>query len=831
MPDKALNSSAENIKTRNKQIYIIGNPNTGKTTLFNQLTGLKQKVGNWAGVTVDKKQGEFKTNSFTCEATDLPGIYSLPYNYCAINNNLINTEQAIDEQIAANALLNPKKNQPIDCVINIIDASNLHRNLYLTTQLRDLNIPMIIVINMMDIAKKSGLIIDCKTLSAELSCPVIPISARKKQGLKQLKQELDSYLLQTINFNPKQQTHNKPWQIHASKLAPITRLINNKFRQSINDITNIYWQSICLLNINNTPECQDNIFYKTYSAKEQQIIQKNSLSISENKNIDLLIAEKRNQFIAECIKKTQKKCGKAKAMLTDYLDSIILNKFLGLPIFLMIMYLMFEFSMTFGSALQPIFDDGSRAIFINGATALSQYLGLPNWFSTILSEGVGLGINTVLTFIPQIATLFLFLTFLEDSGYMARAAFVMDRLMQWVGLPGKAFVPLIVGFGCNVPSIMAARHLDSHRDRLLTIIMAPFITCGARLAIFAVFTSAFFPDNSGLIMFLLYIIGLVIAIFTGLIMKKTILKGNKSPFIMEMPVYHLPSIKILTTLTWQKLRGFVLKAGKLIIPICIILGTLNNIKLSNSNESYLEKAGKIITPVFQPIGIEQNNWQATVGLITGTLAKEVVVGSLNTLYSKNSQNIAINTQANTQAGTSLNNNILQQIKEAWENTIVAIQSISMEQIIHPLDAVEADHDMSQSSINHMGSAFQYKLNAFCYLLFVLLYIPCVSTIAATYREASKAYAWLSTIWSISIAYTIAGIFYQIGSWSLGRSSSIHMGIYSGLMLLYLILFIISLRILANNKSIFAKSNSANLKLKFDTGCSSGCGSNCTISCH
>ena len=808
-----------------KNIFIIGNPNTGKTTLFNQLTGLKQKVGNWAGVTVDKKQGSFETTNFNCNITDLPGIYSLPYS---LENNNIDHNQAIDEQIAANSLLNNE--DKVDCVINIIDASNLSRNLYLTTQLLDLNIPVIVVVNMMDIAKKSGHIINCKVLEASLKCKVVPMSARKKHGIKDFTKALDNLLAQ----KPKSKT-SYHWQIPAPTIAPITRVLNNYNYQKSSKLKpkSAYWQSLCALSLPN------DILEEHFSPLDIKTITSTRENLSKNskykESIDLIIAQSRDEFITKSTKLAQKTSSKIKARVTDSLDKLFLNKYLGLPIFLLIMYLMFEFSMTFGSALQPLFDDGSKVLFISGIQQLGHALMFPPWLTAILSQGIGLGINTVLTFIPQIATLFLFLAFLEDSGYMARAAFVMDRFMQWVGLPGKAFVPLIVGFGCNVPSIMAARHLDNHRDRLLTILMAPFMTCGARLAIFAVFTSAFFPNYAGLVMFSLYLIGLVVAILTGLILKKTLLKGDNAPFIMELPIYHLPTFKILYTLTWQKLKGFVLKAGKVIIPICLLVGTLNSFQLNgkiNTNSdgasnTYLSAIGKATTPLFEPIGITQNNWPATVGLITGTLAKEVVVGSLNTLYSQNQDQNKQDQQNKT--------NILQGLYNSWLATIDSVTSISFKQFINPLSANEADHDMSKSVMGNMAAAFGNKLSAFCYLLFVLLYVPCVSTIAATYREANKSYAWLSTIWSMGIAYILACVVFQIGSWILGDITLAHMLLFAGPAIGVFALFIYSLKLIANNKSLlgikfgkgFGLGIAGDLKVSAVSGCASGsCGKGC-----
>ena len=317
---------------------------------------------------------------------------------------------------------------------------------------------------------------------------------------------------------------------------------------------------------------------------------------------------------------------------TRQIDSIVLNRWLGIPIFLAVMYVMFVLSINIGAALQPLFDSGSVAIFIHGMQWLGYVGHFPDWLTVFLAQGIGSGINTVLPIIPQIGLMFLFLSFLEDSGYMARAAFVIDRLMQSLGLPGKSFVPLIVGFGCNVPSVMGTRTLDTPRERLLTVLIAPFMSCGARLAIFAVFAAAFFDAHSSSLVFSLYLLGIVVAIITGLVLRHTLLSGEASPFIMEMPVYHRPHLKSLLLQTWQRLKMFVVRAGQVIILVSMLVGVLSSFAFNGQlvediNHSALAASSKAITPALLPIGITQDNWQATVGLVSGIMAKEVVVGT------------------------------------------------------------------------------------------------------------------------------------------------------------------------------------------------------------
>jgi ferrous iron transport protein B len=383
---------------------------------------------------------------------------------------------------------------------------------------------------------------------------------------------------------------------------------------------------------------------------------------------------------------------------------------------------------------------------------------LPNWLIALLTQGVGKGINTTITFIPVIGAMFLFLSFLEDSGYMARAAFVVDRLMRALGLPGKSFVPMIVGFGCNVPSVMGARTLDNKRDRILTVLMSPFMSCGARLAIFAVFTAAFFPKGGQNVVFVLYLTGIAIAMLTGLLLRKTVLKGDPAPLLMELPPYHIPSIKKLMLHVWQRLSGFVLRAGKLIVPICVLLGVLSGLDADGSisigdgdTESLLAVVGRYVTPVFEPMGIVADNWPATVGLLTGILAKEVVIGTLNALYTQvghfaNLHEEGFNIWLSLQSAVSSIPANLSNLMGAFSNPVLAQAPVS---------------SLSENVYGLMYQKFDGQISAMAYLFFVLLYVPCVSTTAAVWRELNRAWALFSVFWSTAVAYGVAVGFYQL----------------------------------------------------------------------
>jgi ferrous iron transport protein B len=701
-------------------ILLVGNPNCGKTTLFNALTGSQQRVGNWPGVTVEKKTGVFNLQEQRIEVTDLPGIYSLS-----------TSEQgsSIDEQIAAKAIVELEA----DIIVNVIDASHLERHLYLTSQILELAKPVIIVLNMMDIAQQRGINIDIKGLSKQLNCPVIAIQAHKQVGLLELNQALGS----KIN-TAKPLSLNLPTLIEQSLVQIEQRLLT----EGIDLVPASYYARRILEG--------DNVLLATNFADE----------FNSEDELDIIIADARYQKIHQVVTKVQQKRSDTSEHFTAKLDRIVLHRYLALPIFFAMMYLMFLFAINIGGAFQDFFDQTTDTIFVQGSAWLLQQINTPHWLIALIAHGVGKGINTTLTFIPVIAAMFFFLSLLEASGYMARAAFVVDKAMRAMGLPGKSFVPMIVGFGCNVPAIMAARTLDSERERFLTVLMSPFMSCSARLAIYAVFVAAFFPTGGQNVVFSLYIIGILMAVLTGFILRKTTLSGQASPLILELPAYHKPALKRLLKETSLRLRHFVIRAGRLIVPICVILGGLNALTLDggiNTNEasthSVLSLFGQWLTPLFAPMGLHQDNWPATVGLLTGMLAKEVVVGSLNSLYGQ---------MGHLGEMTVSNFDFFGSLQAAlW--TIPHNLAKLGQALLNPIVASAPDGELSQSVYGMMVSRFDGKAGAYAYLLFILLYIPCVSTMAVIRQEASSKLMWFSVFWSLIIAYAAAVLFYQLAT--------------------------------------------------------------------
>lgn len=711
---------------------LIGNPNSGKTTLFNQLTGARQRVGNWAGVTVERKEGLFSTTDHAVTLVDLPGTYSL---------TTISSQTSLDEQIACHYILSGDA----DMLINVVDASNLERNLYLTLQLLELGIPCIVALNMLDIAEKQKIRIDIDALSARLGCPVVPLVSTRGRGIEALKLAIDRHQQnQAISLVH----YARPLLREAATLADAMDMQMPEQQRR--------WLALQML--------EGDIYSRGYAGDAAQHLPDTLARLkTEMDDPGLHIADARYQTIAAMCDAVSNTLTAEPGRFTAAMDKIILNRVLGLPIFLLVMYVMFVLAINIGGALSPIFDAGSVAIFVHGIQWVGYTLHFPDWLTIFLAQGLGGGINTVLPLVPQIGMMFLFLSFLEDSGYMARAAFVMDRLMQSLGLPGKSFVPLIVGFGCNVPSVMGARTLDAPRERLMTIMMAPFMSCGARLAIFAVFASAFFGQQGALAVFSLYVLGIVMAILTGLMLKHTIMRGEASPFVMELPVYHVPHLKSLLLQTWQRLKGFVLRAGKVIVVVSIFLSALNSFTLGGQaatsiNDSALASVSRVFTPLLKPIGVENDHWQATVGLFTGAMAKEVVVGTLNTLYT--AENIQEAPFDATQF--SLSEELLSAAEETWQSLV---DTLSLSTLANPIEASKGDGEMATGSMGVMSEKFGSPAAAYSYLIFVLLYIPCISVMGAIAREASRGWMGFSILWGLNIAYSLATVFYQTATFS------------------------------------------------------------------
>lgn len=510
-------------------VALVGNPNTGKTTVFNALTGSKQYVGNWPGVTIDKKYGFINKD---IKIVDLPGIYAM--------------DTYSNEEKISRAYL---ENEDVDVIINVVDATNLERNLYLTTQLMQFNKPILVFLNMMDIVKKRGITLDTKVLEKHLGVRILPISAKNKNGLDNISEEI------------------------------------NKSKEIIPN-------------------------YKTNFKNENEVY----------------------LYIDNIIEKATKEKGNSR-YIGEKVDKIVLNPLLAYPAFLIALFLIFKF--TFSWFGQPL-ADGLDAFVADTFTPFVEGLlvNSSDWFRSLIIDGIIAGVGGVIVFFPIVFSLFIGISFLEDSGYMSRVAFLMDRIMRKIGLSGKAFIPIIMGFGCSAPAIMATRTLESEKDRKMTALLAPLVTCGARLPVYALFASIFFTSNQEFVVMGLYLLGIVVAILVGLLFKNTLFKKDEQPFILELPQYKLPSFKSIILNAWDKSKGFIIRAGTLIFAVSIVVWFLTYFNMNGFTDeidtSFLARLGGLISPIFKPLGF--GGWQAGVSILTGLAAKEVIIGTMEIVY-------------------------------------------------------------------------------------------------------------------------------------------------------------------------------------------------------
>ncbi len=659
------------------KVALVGNPNSGKTTLYNKLTKSRSRVGNWAGVTVERKDGKFHYKNHLVNVTDLPGIYSLsPYSQ--------------EEVISRNFIFDERP----DVIVNIVDATNLERNLYLTSQLLETNTKVIVALNMIDVLEESKKHIDVKELEKSLGCKVIPISASKNINITVLIDEIVS----------------GDYPMPASSILESSYLY--KYIAEINYITNFD-------TLISTKLLEDDIEAQKFVKKrlDEDTVDNINEVVQNAKNyfkepMDMVIADERYKNIVSLCKKVLTVDDTNKETITDKVDKILTHKFFAIPIFLLCMYLVF--AVTFGpigtfllESAEYLVDDVILTFVENTLNALNA----SDWVISLFTEGIIPGVGMILTFLPQILILFLFLTILEDSGYMARAAFIMDNFLRRFGLSGKAFVPMLMGFGCTVPAIMATRTLESERDRRLAIILTPFMSCGARLQVYIVFAAIFFPNNTSFVVFSLYILGIIVAILSGLLLKVTVLKGEVETFIMELPPYRMPSFKNLVLNLWDKAKGFIYKAGTILLVAAIFIWVLQRFTFdftmtSSADESILASIGKFIAPVFTPLGFGE--WRATVSLLTGLIAKEAVISSLSILYTAT-----------------------ESLDATKELTIALSQNFT-------------------------------RASSLSYMTFVLLYTPCVVAFATTKREMAS---WKWTMFTVGyqtvVAYIFSFIVYEI----------------------------------------------------------------------
>jgi len=675
---------------REMKIALVGNPNCGKTTLFNALTGSNQYVGNWPGVTVEKKEGLAQVDGRGVTIVDLPGIYSLsPYS--------------MEEIVARNFVVGEHP----DAIINIVDATNIERNLYLTAQLLELERPMVIALNFMDEVEKRGDRLDVERISRALGVPVIPITARTGRNVQKLLDEAHHQMHTGFTVEPDDLYDEFTHRIHHE----VDELIHDRAYAA-----NIpaHWASVKL--IEGDPRVEQALGLDDAARWKVDAIAKRYEAAYPLGDRETLIADARYRFIQRVVKVCVQRGRPLDALTTsDKIDAIVTNKYLAVPVFLLMMLLMF--TLTFGPG--QMLSDGLD-LFINGWLAerldwLLTQTGVAPWVNSLFIDGVLSGVGGVLVFLPQIAILFLFLSLLEDSGYMARAAFIMDRLLRRFGLSGKAFIPMLMGFGCTVPAVMGARTMENEKDRRMTIMLVPFMSCSARLPVYGLISAAFFPHYAGAVIFSLYVLGLLCAILSGIIFRRTLFKGEPAAFVLELPPYRMPTARNCLTHVWERVRGFLVKAGTLILAMSVVLWFLQSFSfrgglhmVDNPGASILGDVGSFIAPIFAPLGF--GAWQAAVALLTGLVAKEAVVSSLCMLYGFSS-----------------------------------------------LDAGSA-------IAAALAPTFQTPAAAYAFLVFILLYVPCIAAVSTLYREmGSLKWTLRSVLWQVGAAWLVSFAVFQLGS--------------------------------------------------------------------
>lgn len=675
------------------KIALAGNPNCGKTTLFNALTGSNQFVGNWPGVTVEKKEGKLKGQK-DVTITDLPGIYSLsPYT--------------LEEVVARNYLINEKP----DGILNIVDGTNLERNLYLTTQLAELGIPMVIAVNMMDVVKKNGDTIQIKQLADKIGCPVLEISALKGTGVKEAAQAA----IEAANAGVLCKAHSFAVEVEGAISAISSRLF-----QGIEDSQKRFY-AIKLFE-RDEKLLQD----KTKYPDVEDIIAKVETEMDDDS--ESIITNERYLFIGEIVKGCYKKHSKGKLSTSDRIDQIVTNRWLALPIFAFVMFLVYYVSVsTIGASVTDWVNDG---VFGEGWSLFGAWVpGIPtvvgdfltqincaDWMQGLILDGIIGGVGAVLGFVPQMLVLFLFLAFLEACGYMARIAFIMDRIFRRFGLSGKSFIPMLIGTGCGVPGIMASRTIESDRDRKMTIITTTFIPCGAKLPVIALIAGALF-GGAAWVAPSAYFIGIGAIIISGIILKKTkLFAGDTAPFVMELPAYHMPTISNVLRSMWERGWSFIKKAGTIILLSAVLIWFLSNfgfvdgslVMVDDLSDGLLAMFGSAIAWIFQPLG--WGNWQAAVAAIMGLVAKENVVGTFGVLY-----------------GFA---EVAEDGMEIWGT---------------------------------LASSFT-QISAYSFLVFNLLCAPCFAAIGAIKREMNNAkWTWFAIAYQTIFAYAVSFCVYQIGS--------------------------------------------------------------------
>jgi ferrous iron transport protein B len=719
---------------RRLRVAVAGNPNAGKSTLINAIAGTKLHVGNWSGVTVEKKQATFKHGDITLDLVDLPGTYSLsPYSQ--------------EEVIAAEYLAEQKP----DVIVDVVDATNLERNLYLTVQLLELGIPVVIALNIYDEAEKKGLKIDAARIAQAFGVTVVATSAITGSGLSELLDAITEVASDLGGRAPRKLDYGADLDCAISTIE--RRLASD--HPELGERYPLRWLAIKLL------EGDEHVSDRTDLPSSGALVADASghLRAVHGGDIESMLAEARYAQAAGLTREVLTKPLEGKVEFTERVDKIILNRYLGIPIFLAMMWLLFKVMFDFSSPYVDWFGELVNGPVAHLATAGLTAIGASGWLISLVVDGIIGGVGIVLSFLPIIFTMMFFITLLEASGYMARAAFIMDRSMRAIGLHGKSFIPLLLGFGCNVPAVYATRTLENPKDKVLTSLLIPFMSCGARLPVYVLFTAVFFAKGQATVLWSLYVLGIVVAMLLGLIFKKTLFPGEAPAFVMELPPYRMPSLKSLLSHTWEKGKHYVVKAGTYIVVASVIVWLLYNLPwgTANKQDTYLGRAGAVVAPVLAPLGF--GSWQAGSSLIAGIAAKEVVVSTMSQIYAPNAAGATATT------GTASEPTFTKEIAGLGTGLVTATRDAVTGVLsgfgVTSLSARTPEEEGSLAA--PLREAFT-PLSAYAFLVFVLLYVPCMVVIASM-RQEFNTWKWplFSVGVSLTAAWVVSFLIYQAGS--------------------------------------------------------------------
>jgi len=744
-----------------KTIALAGNPNVGKSTLFNELTGSHQHVGNWPGKTVEKKDGLLRIGDQEILVVDLPGTYSL-------------TAYSIEEIITRDFIVNEKPT----AVVAVVNAANLDRNLYLVTQLIELDIPVIVALNMTDVARRRGLAISLKGLSERLGgIPVVETVGNRSEGLEDLTKAIEMVIKHPHTGNVKTTFSG----VVQEEITSLKVMIDGQ--DQLKETYRPGWLATKLL------ENDQDVIKKLSSLRAMELLEsaqnsRKRIETQTGEDPEILIADQRYQFVDQVIESAVERPRETVITRSEKIDDVVTHKIWGLPIFLLLMWFVFQFTSNVSGPFLDWVDVFINEFILKWTVHILDLMGLGNsWISSLITDGVIAGVGGVLVFIPVLLFLYLALGIMEDSGYMARAAFVMDRVMRWMGLHGKSFLPMIIGFGCTVPAVYATRTLENEKDRKLTAFLATFMSCGARLPVYVVFGVAFFGAASGTLVFAMYFLGIIVALITGFVMKNTVYKSQPpAPFVMELPPYRIPRPKDVWSQMWERTYGFLVKSGTVILGVSVALWLLMAIPAHQDKGSFSEvyagdslygRISGLVAPIFEPAGF--GTWQTTGSLMTGILAKEVIISTMSQIYageSNSTMDMSVSFKnALVSVGVGFGKAAMLTIQETINiipRTVNLIPFVDVRGLDffrsggEEIDYTRLEESLRNGFSQSAGSPEAGAVAAVAFNVFVLLYIPCVSAVSAMRQEFGRRWMWAQISYTLLIAWSAAVLVFQVG---------------------------------------------------------------------